>query len=158
MERLYSYRFYLICLLFLILPTCKDKITNFEDSNSRSIIINLDKAEYKKDEIAELSIKNNSERDLILGHCAFNPGFDVEKKVDRNWEMPYSLTCPAIGVPFYIAKDSTFKSLIHFPIFENELDSVAGIYRLKLWLKDAQNKILIADSLRVTKAFKITSD
>lgn len=158
MKWIFSYKFCSMALLLVLLTSCKDIITNPDDLNKNSIIIELDKSEYKKDEIAELSVKNYSEIDLILDHCAFQPGFDIEKKINGNWVMPYSITCAAIGVPFYIEKDSTFKHSIRFPIFESELDSVEGIYRLKLWLEDAQSRTLIADSLRITNPFIIISD
>lgn len=159
MKWIFSYKFCLMALLLVLLTSCKDVITNPGDLNNNSIIIELDKSEYKKDEIAELSVKNYSEIDLILGNCAFSLGFDIEKKINGNWVMPYSITCAAIAVPLiYIGKDSTFKQSIRIPIFESELDSVEGIYRLKLWIQDAQSRTLIADSLRVTNPFRIISD
>ena len=168
MKRLFLYRFYLFYLLLFFFINCeKDTVTvpdelkqesEIIDTSPHSMMIHLDKTEYKKDEIAKITITNILKKDLILGHCAFNIGFDIEKRINRKWEMPYTVTCLAIGEPFYIAQDSTLKRSIHFPIFENELDSVEGFYRLKLWLQDAQERTLIADSLRVSDPFKIVSD
>ena len=155
MKRIFTFKLCLISSLLVLFTDCKDLITNSDNLNLNTIKIDLNKAEYRKDEIAELSILNNSATDLILIHCALQPGFDIEKKVDGNWVLPYLIDCAAIGVPFQISKYSTFKHSIHFPLFENELDSVKGVYRLKLWLQEAQNRNLIADSLRVTNSFRI---
>jgi len=125
---------------------------------SQKIFVELDKSVYYKDELGELTIKNYSDEELILGHCAMNPGFTLEKKIDGEWIVPYNLMCAAIGQPFHIKIGEVFKDTFHFPLIANSLHKVEGTYRLKLHLRRASEETpgkYIEDHLRTTKPFKI---
>jgi len=151
-----KYRYIFTSLILLLITSCN----NINDSQEDPIFLQLDKSSFSQAETAIISINNTLGFDLKLLQCGFEPGFDIEKMINGEFEKPYDIDCEGIGAPFFISKGDIFEHEIHFPIFPQELDEIDGTYMLNFWLRRLENGVYIniADSLATTKPFTITSN
>ncbi len=157
------FTFFVALIVTITILNCereKNTLTNPAYFYNNSLIITLNKDEYKSEEYAELTIFNISANDIILGNCSFHPGFDIEKKINGEWYKLYDIICEGIGENYILQSGKKYKFPVCIYLWENRFPNSSGPYRLKLWLYKTvgDERVLLDDSIRVTPEFTLISN
>lgn len=150
--------FVLFCIL---LVGC---ITNSKDRSDYSrypVAIQTNTEEVHPNDQIEFIFKNNSNHDLTITNCGFNPLVILQKEDDHQWVdfETYSCVALAIGAPITLVPNA--KKSFHISIFLNGKSGteIDGTYRMKfsLYYKNSDgDRVFLNESESISNEFRIT--